>query len=235
MFDNDRDGATASPQRVVRDPEDFAQMERLRQIYSAREDFRETLAEIDRIGLELEWSTLDKKYRYLQRSYLKYYFELEGLMRKHEDGDFYLNDAFLGVLAKEKKKTYIRKRMGEIDESSLDGDDRVQELRSDLENENGVRVFFGLESLTQFPKPIKTVGYTIDSRTGTRDERGVQVSVPKSAVVRAYRYCNRFLADVGLDADITEETPDAGFEHEDLLGDVGTDAPEMVGDGGQNE
>lgn len=170
----------------VTDPEDFAQRERLRHIYDARQSFQKRRAELDQIRREQELSLYETQ-EYLLAGFQSYFFEVEGLMIRHPAGDHYLEDVELGV----------------VEHAEPDGEDRV---------------FVGLEDLTKPYRPMPTPGYKTPSRNrrGTSDAV-VHVSVTTPIINRGFREINKFLAEVGLDADMENEHQDAGFDYSDLL------------------
>ena len=218
---------------VVRDPDDYAQTERLRQIYSAREDFREALTEAEELRRENGWKLVDKQ-KYLQRVLQRYFFEVEGLIEQHENSEYYLKEAFLGGLAT--PETEKRLDLSELRaKAAPDGPGITAQMRSALEEKDGTLVWFGLQSISSPRRPIRTSGYGW-SRSGEKEDRVVYACFPERVATRSYRLINSFLADVGLDADVEPESQDAGFEYDDLLDDgADPDPPEMVSDGGTNE
>lgn len=170
----------------VTDPEDFAQTQRLRQIYEARQNYQERRAEIDRIRRDNELTLYDTQ-EHLLAAFQSYFFEVEGLMLRHPAGDKYLEDVELGV----------------VEHADPNSEDRV---------------FVGLNSLTGSYRPMPTPGYSKPSYDTARPEdKVVHVSVPVAVINKGFREINKFLAEVGLDADMENETQDAEFDYSDLL------------------
>jgi len=180
------------PNAVVTDPEDFAQRERLRQIYDARQEFQQARMEADEIRSENGWP-LWRKENYVLHAFQRYFFEVEGLMERHPKGDYYLEEIDLG----------------RVEPVGVRGEDY---------DPADVRVFQGLRSLARDYRPMPSSGYTrpSDGRSRSGDTE-VQVTVPESAVMLAFRKANEFLAEVGLDANMDGEKQDAGFDYSDIL------------------
>lgn len=169
----------------VTDPEDFAQTERLRQIYDARQEFQKRRAELGKIRREQDL-TLYETQEHLLAALQAYFFEVEGLMIRHPVGEHYLVEVELGKV-----------------QHAGDGEDRV---------------FVGLESLADSHRPMPTPGYRKPRHDGEHAaDKVVQVSVPTSVINKGFREINKFLAEVGLDADMEDEHQDAGFDYSDLL------------------
>lgn len=207
---------------LVDDPEDFAQRERLKQIYQARREFLEARAEAPQLRREREWGLPDYC-DYILNAVQRYFFEVEGLMRRHPEGDYYLEEVPLGAVRAPGSDR------GEIDVAEEGVVDDVEGL-----NEED-RVFVGLEDIATGYQPMKTRGYTTDSRRGEISSQTVLVTVPDDVSMRAYRQINNFLAEVGLDADMEGDTEEAEYDYSDLLqeGPPESDgeAPEIVTDG----
>jgi hypothetical protein len=183
-------------------------MERLRHIYDARQEFQKARQKADQLRAEEGWP-LWKKENYVYRAFQRYFFEVEGLMERHPSGGHYLEEVKLGMVLP----------------PGADPDDPPEDTR----------FFVGLRSMTDSYKPIPTDGYTSPSSGRERATDGeVQVTVPEKVVTKAFRQVNEFVAEVGLDADMDEETQDAGFDYSDILeeGPPGTgDAPDITADG----
>lgn len=198
-------GPENEPNAVVTDPEDFAQRERLRQIYEARQEFQEARQKADQLRAEEGWP-LWRKENYVLDAFQRYFFEVEGLMERHPKGDYYLEEVELGVV----------KPPG-VEGKDYDPDD--------------ARVFEGLRSLAQDYRPMPSDGYTLpsDGRSRASDSE-VQITVPEASITRAFRKVNEFLAEVGLDADMDGEDRDAGFDYSDILeeGPPEGNAPQIV-------
>lgn len=199
------DAAGNTPGVVVTDPEDFAQMERLRQIYDARQKVQTARQEADNVRAREDWP-LWKKQDHVLAAYQRYYFEIEGLMERHPDGDYYLDEVKLGAISPP----------GELGEDYTKAD---------------IRRFEGLKSLARSFRPMPTDGYLAPQKWKDRTmEREVQVTVPIQIVTKAFRTINEFIAKVGLDATMAEEARDAGFNYGDILeeGPPGTGDPPQI-------
>jgi hypothetical protein len=200
---------------VVIDPDDFANRERLRQIYDARQEFQEARQNAQQLRAKEGWS-LHEKQDYVLRAFQRYFFEVEGLMERHPEGDHYLEEVELGAVLPP-----------EAQDGERNGDNHPE-----------ARVFVGLRSLAHGYRPMPTPGWKNRSGQDTRAiDTEVQVTVPETTVTKAFRAVNKFLAEVGLDADMDEETRDAGFDYSDILqeGPPGGSAPELEADGGATD
>lgn len=204
---------------IVDDPDDFAQKQRMKQIYDARKEFQEARAEAPQLRRENEWS-LQQYQDYIHNAVQRYFFEVEGLMRRHPKGDYYLHDVRLGGVMKAEN---VNRDKGE--RGIADPDD-------DFEPD---RAFVGLESIAEKYRPMRTTGY----KTGYKEvtDTVVLVTVPVIVSTRSYREVNKFLAEVGLDADMEGDTEEAEFDYSDILeeGPPGQgETPEIATDGGDD-
>jgi len=200
------------PGAVVTDPENFAQMERLRQIYNARQKFQEDRQKADQLRAEEGWP-LWKRENYVLYAFQRYFFEVEGLMKRHPKGDYYLEEI----------------ELGRVEPVGVEGEDY---------SPDDIRVFQGLRSLAHGYRPMPTTGYSRPKKGRERSgDREVQVTVPESAIIRAFRAVNEFIAEVGLDADMDDESQDAGFDYSDILedGPPEGDKPQLEGDNGGSD
>lgn len=219
MSDEDPDFVAQS----VDDPEDFAQKQRMRQIYDARKEFLKARADAPEKRRENNWPSHVEQ-DYILNAAQRYFFEVEGLMRRHPDGDYYLNDVRLGGVM----------RLENIDREN--GDRAI--IKPPDEEFDPDRAFVGLTSIAKKYKPIRTAGYSTGERNRSTEKTAVLVTVPVDVSVRAYREINKFLAEVGLDADMEGEQKDAVFDYSDILQDGPPDdgeKPDIAADGGGDE
>jgi hypothetical protein len=220
MTDEDNDLAA----HQVDDPEDFAQKQRLKQIYEARREFQQARAEAPQLRTEREWP-LHKYQNHIYNAVQRYFFEVEGLMRRHPEGNQYLNDVKLGGIM---KADNVNRENGErgIVNPDRDGD------------WNPDRAFVGLKSMAEKYRPMRTTGYKPDKFQKDTEDTVVLVTVPVDVSVRAYRQINKFLAEVGLDADMEGDTEEAEFDYSDILEEGPpneSEEPEVATDGGDGE
>jgi len=211
------------PVQSVDDPEDFAQKQRMKQIYDARQEFLQARADAPQLRREKDWA-LNVYQNYIQNAVQRYFFEVEGLMRRHPDGDHYLHDVRLGGVMKKENVNRDNGERGIIKPS----DDRFEPDRA----------FVGLTSIAKKYRPMRTTGYAPQTRPREVVEKTVLVTVPVDVSVRAYREINKFLATVGLDADMEGDEKEASFDYSDILQDGPPnegEKPDIATDGGDSE
>jgi len=210
------------PEHQVDDPEDYAQRERLKHIYQARREFLEARAEAPQLRRKEDWN-LPEYQDYIYNALQRYFFEVEGLMRRHPEGDHYLHDVPLG---------------GVVHYDNVVLEDGERGVRTDLDEDfEPDRAFVGLESMGKKYRPIRTTGYKVGRDAKETKDTAVLVTVPVQVSMRAYRKINEFLAEVGLDADMEGDTEEAEYDYSDLLeegppSERDGERPEVATDGG---
>ena len=222
MSDDDSPKA-GYPGHQVDDPEDFAQKQRMKQIYDARQEFQEARAEGPQLRKEREWRLYEYQ-NYVHNAVQRYFFEVEGLMRRHPEGDKYLSDVRLGGIMKAEN---VNREEGERG--------IVRKSDDDFEPD---RAFVGLQSIAENYRPLRTSGYKPQKGKARTEEQEVLVTVPVKVSIQAYRQINKFLAEVGLDADMEGDEKEAEFDYSDLLNDDEPNTgekPEIATDGGDGE
>lgn len=91
--------------------------------------------------------------------------------------------------------------LGELD--PLDRDDSIE--------------FTGLLSLAGSVPTVPVKGIRMDDKDGSTSESRILTVANHSIVMRAFRECNKFLAEAGLDADMEDSGDEAGSEYSDIL------------------
>jgi hypothetical protein len=215
------DGDEFGPHRVD-DPEDFAQKQRMKQIYDARQEFQQARAEAPQLRRERDWR-LHEYQNYIHSAVQRYFFEVEGLMRRHPSGDKYLHDVKLGGVVK----------LENVDREN--GERGIVNPGDDWEPDRG---FVGLQSIADQYRPMQTSGYKPAKGAPKTEDTAVLVTVPVKVSMRAFRKINNFLAEVGLDADMEGDDQEAEFDYSDILENGPPDSgekPELATDGGNDE
>ena len=175
-----------APRERVDDPDSFNQTERLRQIHRSRRNFH------DRRQSAVDMKTRNEiNYRQyttlLLHAFQHYFYELEGLMRQHSNGDHYLEEVKLGEL------------------ETLEYDEPLE--------------FVGLESLAGSIPPVAIEGATLDDKRGQRREQQILTVASEGIIMRAFRECNKFVAEAGLDAEMEDTAKTPRWDYSDLVSD----------------
>ena len=185
---SDTDAPSKPPRdRVVErvdDPESFNQTERLRQIHRSRRNFH------DRRQQAVDLKTRNEiNYRQyttlLLHAFQHYFYELEGLMRQHSNGDHYLHEVELGEL------------------ETVEYDEPL--------------TFVGLESLAGSVPTVPVKGATNDDKRGERRPSQILTVASESIIMNAFRECNKFVAEAGLDAEMKDSTSKPRWDYSDLV------------------
>jgi hypothetical protein len=145
-------------------------------------------------------------------------------MRRHPQGDKYLNDVRLGGVMKTEN---VNREDGERG--------IVMDPDEDFDPD---RAFVGLKAMGEKYRPMQTTGYKPDKYARDTKETVVLVTVPVQVSIRAYRQINKFLAEVGLDADMQGDTEEAEFDYSDILEEGPPnegERPDIATDGGDGE
>jgi len=79
--------------------------------------------------------------------------------------------------------------------------------------------FTGLMSLAGSVPTVAIDGYTTDDRVGKKRDRQILTVASEAIVTRAFRECNKFLAEAGLDADMEDDSDEATADYSDILDD----------------
>jgi len=189
MSADDPDRRTASWPRdadeIVDDPEEYNQKRRLKEIHDARRNFHKQRQKAQEAKVEGELSY--RAYtRILLQAYQRLFYELEGVMRRHDRGEHYLHEVELGDIHPVNKSDPLE--------------------------------FVGLLSLAGNVPCVEVMGQSMDEKRGQTKDRQILTHASEEIITRGFRECSKFLAESGLDADLTDAGQENGeFEYDDLV------------------
>jgi hypothetical protein len=86
-------------------------------------------------------------------------------------------------------------------------------------DKDGVIEFTGLMSLAGSVPTVAVNGYSMDDKRGSTSERQILTVASETIVMRAFRECNKFLAEAGLDAEMEDDNDEATADYSDILDD----------------
>jgi hypothetical protein len=82
---------------------------------------------------------------------------------------------------------------------------------------DGTIEFTGLMSLAGSVPVVAVKGQSLDDRNGETKKRRILTYASEEIVMTAFRECNKFLAEAGLDADMEDQNDEAGADYSDIL------------------
>lgn len=227
----DPENEAAEPTQVqVADPEEFNQTERLRSINQVREQagkaFEQTMV---KLRDEPEFYEDDRR-QILRAAVMRYLTDIEWLVHKAGDNEL-LAEIHLGDVVLEPPEYLVN-----LATDKSDSYPRVvgsPDIKPQTWSINGFNDF-----LTAQEAFSATWSISVDTRHDgpTTVSESVSTFMPAHVSFNAFRMANQFLADQGIDIDLSEDNRDAKFEYTDILeeGPPGEgEAPEMV-DGGDD-
>ena len=84
-------------------------------------------------------------------------------------------------------------------------------------DKDGVIEFTGLISLAGSVPPVAVDGYSMHDHDGRTSNERILTVASENIVMRAFRECNKFLAEAGLDAEMEDDTDEASADYSDIL------------------
>lgn len=199
------DGVAALGQEA-KTPEEYVEQRRLRDIFDARQELRETRVLVDDARHEGKLRIAANAYRAALANYVT---EVEPLLRQYERGVELLFDHHYGSVRIEPIVEHTETPCGP-DKTLVKGTDR--EVRADHRPsfEHTELEIDGLEQLFELDSPIRR-RFTVETPTGARESVVVKTQLGFQTMDRMTRAVNVFLSEIGLELE-----PDPGEEEADV-------------------
>lgn len=183
------DGYDVNEDLEASDPSDLSRNQRIKAIHEAREDVRKVDKETELLKMEHQIGA-HEELQALRNSVEHYIMELESLIDAYEDDNVAWDEGEVGW--------WGRYAENEDGEQVVIGPDLGTMLLPNGEKYQ----FIGLRSIVEAPHPISVrVEEEIQTKYGEPEtvEKREQAQIPRHILMSAYRTCNEFVFDVGLD------------------------------------